>query len=190
MRTPQGPISELLHCPGHDNQRMETGSLTLAFVLIAVGFLLLAAELFIPTSGTLFVLSVSSIAIGVVLAFYQDASTGWVTLVVVFMAFPLVSWLLLHYWPRTPAGRRMILAGPGEDATLASMPSHLELESLRGRIGRAMSALRPSGVTDFDGRRVDTITEGMMVDPGQWVRCIDVVSGDRKSTRLNSSHRH
>jgi hypothetical protein len=24
---------------------------------------------------------------------------------------------------------------------------------------------------------VDTITEGMMVEPGQWVRCIDVQAG-------------
>ena len=35
-------------------------------------------------------------------------------------------------------------------------------------------ALRPSGVVDFEGRRVDTVTEGMMVEPGQWVRCVDV----------------
>ena len=57
------------------------------------------------------------------------------------------------------------------------MPVNLELEQYRGRIGRAISALRPSGVVDFDGRRVDVITEGMMVEPGQWVRCIDVRTG-------------
>jgi hypothetical protein len=32
-------------------------------------------------------------------------------------------------------------------------------------------------MVDFEGRRVDTITEGMMVDPGQLVRCIDVRAG-------------
>jgi membrane-bound serine protease (ClpP class) len=57
------------------------------------------------------------------------------------------------------------------------MPVNLELENLRGRFGRAVSALRPAGVVDFDGRRVDTITEGLMVEPGQWVRCIDVRAG-------------
>jgi len=30
---------------------------------------------------------------------------------------------------------------------------------------------------DLDGRRIDTLTEGMMVEPGQWVRCIDVKAG-------------
>ena len=57
------------------------------------------------------------------------------------------------------------------------MPVNMELEQLRGRLGRTLSSLRPAGVTDFDGRRIDTITEGMMVDAGQWVRCIDVKAG-------------
>ncbi len=74
-------------------------------------------------------------------------------------------------------GKRFILTAPPEDATVASMPVNQELEQLKGRIGRALSALRPAGVVDFDGRRIDTVTEGMMVDPGQWVRCIDVRAG-------------
>lgn len=74
-------------------------------------------------------------------------------------------------------GKRMFLSGPDEDATIASLPVNLELERLRGRCGRTVSDLRPSGVTDFDGERVDTITEGMMVDAGQLVRCVDVRAG-------------
>jgi len=74
-------------------------------------------------------------------------------------------------------GRRFFLHGPDEDSTLASMPVNLELEQLRGRVGRTLSPLRPAGVVDFDGRRIDTITEGMMVEPGQWVRCVDVKAG-------------
>ena len=74
-------------------------------------------------------------------------------------------------------GRRFFLNTPEEDATLASMPVNLELEQLRGRHGRALSALRPAGVVDFDGRRIDTVTEGMMVEAGQLVRCVDVRAG-------------
>ena len=57
------------------------------------------------------------------------------------------------------------------------MPLNQELDKLRGRIGKTLAPLRPAGVADFDGRRVDVITEGMMVDGGQWVRCIDVRAG-------------
>jgi membrane-bound ClpP family serine protease len=156
---------------------MEPMYLTMALVLIAVGFLLLAAELVIPTSGTLFVLAVAALIVGIASAFYYETQTGMVALVGVCIAFPLCLAVVLHYWPKTPFGKRMILPDSDEDDTLAHMPVLLELESLRGRFGRAVSTLRPSGITDFDGRRVDTITEGMMVEPGQWVRCVDVKSG-------------
>ena len=48
------------------------------------------------------------------------------------------------------------------------------LDSQRGKTGRAVSPLRPSGVAVFDGRRIDVITEGLMVEPGQWVKCVEV----------------
>jgi membrane-bound ClpP family serine protease len=153
---------------------MESIYLTMGLVLIGVGFLLLVAELFIPTSGTLLVLSFLAMAAGVALTFNYDTRTGVYTLLGLFVALPLVGGLMLYYWPKTSMGKRFFLTRPDADATLASMPINKELEQLRGRFGRAISALRPSGVVDFDGRRVDTVTEGMMVEPGQWVRCVDV----------------
>lgn len=155
---------------------MDQSNLILAYALIAVGFLLLLGELFF-TSGTLFVLALASIAAGVGLTFYYNSTTGLFTLLGVVVALPLFGGLLARYWSRTRMGRRMFLSAPDEDATVASMPVNLELERLRGRFGRAVSDLRPSGVCDFDGWRVDTITEGMMVEAGQWVRCVDVRAG-------------
>ena len=150
----------------------------LAFVLIGVGLLLLLAELLVP-SGIFFVIALAAIIGGIVMTFNysNDVYLGWVVLIAVFLAVPLVTTVLFHYWPRMPGGRRFFLAGPEEDATLASEPANVELESLRGRFGRAVSALRPAGIVDFDGRRVDSITEGMLVEPGQMVRCIDVRAG-------------
>jgi membrane-bound serine protease (ClpP class) len=154
-------------------------SLTLAYLLIIAGFLLLVAELFIPSSGVLLVLSLVAIGFGVAMTFMysEDPTTGVITLICVFTAIPVLGGLMLHYWPKTRVGRRFFLKGPEEDATIASMPVNIELEQLRGRFGRALSALRPAGVAEFDGRRIDTLTEGMMVEPGQWVRCIDVRAG-------------
>ena len=153
-------------------------ALTIAFLLIVAGVLLLLAELLLP-SGIFFVLSISAIAAGVAMTFIysQDGYTGWVTVLVLFVVLPTLVGVLFHYWPRTRMGRRFFLHGPDEDSTLASMPVNLELEQLRGRVGRTLSALRPAGVVDFDGRRVDTITEGMMVEADRWVRCIDVKAG-------------
>jgi membrane-bound serine protease (ClpP class) len=152
--------------------------LTLAYILIIAGLLLLVAELFIP-SGLFFVLAVSAIVGGVIMTFIysNDPYTGWMVLLALFVVVPVLAGMVFHYWPKTRIGRRFFLHGPAEDATMASMPVNVELEQLRGRLGRTLSALRPAGVVDFNGKRVDTITEGMMIDAGRWVRCIDVKAG-------------
>jgi membrane-bound ClpP family serine protease len=156
---------------------MDFNMLILGFLLIGAGFLFLAADLFLM-SGVLAVLSLAAIVVGVVLAFLGGGlSIGILTVLVVFLAFPLAVRLLLYFWPRTTMGRNFFLTAQSEDATVAELPVNQELEHLKGRIGRALSALRPAGMVDFDGRRVDTITEGMMVDAGQMVRCIDVRAG-------------
>jgi membrane-bound serine protease (ClpP class) len=154
-------------------------SLALAYILIVAGLLFLAAELALPTGGVLFVVAVLAIIAGVTMTFVysDDAVLGVLTLLGVFVAVPLLVNFFLNYWPETRLGKRFILSGPAEDATVASLPVHQELAQLRGRFGRTVSPLRPSGVTDFDGRRVDTITEGMMVEEGQWVQCIAVEAG-------------
>jgi membrane-bound serine protease (ClpP class) len=155
---------------------METNYATLGFVLLGVGFVFLAGEMFLP-SGVLLVLSVGCIAVGVGLTFTAGPMTGLLTLLGVFAAIPTLAVLLFKVWPKTPMGRHFYLTRPREDATVTAMPHIQEMEKLRGRIGKTLAPLRPAGVADFDGRRVDVITEGMMVEGGRWVRCIDVRAG-------------
>ncbi len=155
---------------------MESSGLALAYILIALGFLILLAELIFP-SGILSVLALGAIAVGVALTFNHSTTTGVITLIVVFIALPVVGGVLLHWWPKSPIGKRLFLTGAEADATLASTPVNQELGQLIGRFGKAVSDLRPSGVANFDGRRVDVITEGLMVDAGGWVRCVDVRAG-------------
>jgi membrane-bound serine protease (ClpP class) len=156
---------------------MDVSFLTLGLGLVGLGFLLLVAELFLFSSGILLVLSGASLTSGVVLTFLYDTTAGLLALIGVFFALPSIFVLFARVWPHTPLGKRFLLTAPPEDATVAAMPVNQELEQLKGRIGRTLSSLRPAGVVDFDGRRIDTVTEGMMVEPGQWVRCIDVRAG-------------
>src|SRR4051794_38733668 len=107
-------------------------NLTLAYALIALGLVLLVAELFLPTGGVLFVLSVSALVVGVAMTFNYDQSVGVATLIAVFIAIPVLGGIAFHYWPRTPIGKKFFLSSPEEDATMANMPVNLELEQLRG----------------------------------------------------------
>lgn len=150
---------------------------TFAYLLIAAGIVLMGAELVIPAFGGLFAVGLGGLIIGMVLIFRYDATQGLVTLIALFVVVPLAGMVLLHYWPRLRMNERMMLGRPDDDATVAEMPANLELEQLRGRYGRTLSPLRPAGVTDFDGRRVDTLSDGPLIEAGRWVRCVDVRGG-------------
>jgi membrane-bound serine protease (ClpP class) len=150
---------------------------TLGYLLVAAGLILMAAELLLPTGGILFVLGIAALIVGVTMTFAYDARHGLVTVIALFVILPIAAPLLLYWWPRSPVGRRMVLRGPDDDAAVAVMPVSIALERLRGRFGKTMSPLRPAGATEFDGERVDTLSEGPLVEAGRWVRCVDVRDG-------------
>ncbi len=151
--------------------------LTPCILLIATGFVLLPTELLLPTGGFLFAAGLVAIGAGILVAFMINPTVGLLALLASLGGLVLMVGLIAFVWPRTPLAQRFVLKTPQENTTLANLPAHQGLERLRGQIGRTISSLRPAGVVDFEGRRVDTITEGMMVEPGQYVRCIDVQAG-------------
>src|SRR5262245_17891815 len=140
------------------------GNALLAYGLILIGLLLMAAEVFLPTMGILAALGIAGLIAGLAMTFYRDPTQGLIALIAVFVLIPIVTPVLFHYMPRTAMGKMFILEGPEEDATVAQMPVNVELEQLRGRYGKSVSPLSPSGTSEFDGRRVDTVTEGDMID--------------------------
>jgi membrane-bound serine protease (ClpP class) len=152
-------------------------NILLAYVLIVLGHLLMGSELVLPSHGIAFALGVGAIVVGIVMIFGDSPSHGLLTMTAVAVLMVTLGPILAHFWPRTPMGKRLLLAAADEDDTMANTPGNLELEQLRGRYGKTLSPLRPSGVTEFDGRRIDTMSEGTMIDPGVWVRCVGVKSG-------------
>ncbi len=153
-------------------------NLTLGFILIGIALVLTVAEFLLPTGGVLLVLAGCADLVGLVMVFYYgDRYLGFALLAAEAIVLPLLGALFVYVWPRTPMGKRMIVRSAADDSTLAALPANLELEALRGRIGRVVTILRPAGAVEFDGRRIDCLSEGMMIEPNSWVRCIDVKAG-------------
>jgi membrane-bound serine protease (ClpP class) len=150
--------------------------LTLAYLLLAIGAVLMLAELFLPTGGICFILAALCALAGISLIFvYGDTRTGFIALLVSFVAVPIGLSALFYLWPQSLWGKRLIPLDE-DNVTVASMPGNALLEQLKGRMGKTISPMRPSGIVEFDGRRIDCVTEGMMLDINQWVRCVDVKS--------------
>lgn len=158
-------------------------TLTWAILLIVLGLLVLVAEVFIPSYGTLSIVAMVCIILGVTLIFFIPESEGGGTqrglliLLVLFLLVPAVVGVSFYYWPKTRVGKQFFLPEPEEDQTLAASPEYLELEQLKGQIGKAVTPLRPAGVSLIRGHRIDTKTEGIFVDAGRWVRVLDVRMG-------------
>src|SRR5439155_4867201 len=84
----------------------------------------------------------------------------------------------VHLWPRTPLAKRIFLKPPEpEDVDPGPGVHGVRPEHLIGQIGRALTPLRPSGMVDFDGRRLDGLSEEGLIPSGSLVRAVQVRSG-------------
>ncbi len=144
--------------------------LTVALVLIAIGVILLGAEIILPTGGVLVVGALLFFALGVgTILYYGDTLEATVAIAGMAIGLPAAGFVTVTAWRRMSIGRALdtspdIVSGTGPD-------------SLTGRVGKTISPMRPSGTVVFEGRRVDAMTEGMMIDAGVWVRCVAVKGG-------------
>ena len=145
---------------------------TLAILLLLAGLVLLVAEMLLPTQGVLGVLGAAALAACVVTCFRIDSRLGFAALVAMVLAAPFAWVLFVKVWPRTPVGRRMILAPAGAD--VAAVPVAV------GQTGVAVSELRPMGVCTFGDERVEARAERGTIPAGTRVKVVGVT--DRRPT--------
>jgi membrane-bound serine protease (ClpP class) len=129
------------------------------------------------------VLGIAAILAGLILSLVGTGDTSDVILgaagrVVFSLLIALIaSLVILRFLPRLPFGRRLILeTGLGAGHKHGSAP-----ESDRrwmAKQGRASSPLRPAGIAEIEGERVDVVAEGEMIDAGEIIE-VTRVDGNR-----------
>jgi membrane-bound ClpP family serine protease len=145
-------------------------------VFLVAGLMLLIAEVFIPSGGLIGLLALGCLGFGVWKAFAHSTALGLQFLMALFILMPLALMLAAHLWPRTPLAKRIFLRRPEPEEV---EPSHSggRLDHLVGQFGRALTPMRPSGLVDFDGRRLDGLSEDGLIPSGALVRAVQVRSG-------------
>jgi membrane-bound serine protease (ClpP class) len=155
---------------------METYLVT-AFILVAIGVLLLTFEFFLPTGGIMIVAGVLLFAAAIAVIFYYGTRTeAIVSIVALCIGLPAAGMGMFHAWKRFALTRGLNPDEAGGSVTSA-MPELSELDKLKGRFGKTATMMRPSGTVVFDGKRVDALSEGVMLDANVWVRCVEVKAG-------------
>lgn len=160
-------------------------------VLFGIGVVLLLAEIFVipgfgvaGVAGLLLVVgSLFAALVGNVgLTFPPvEAVTGAIgTMAVTLILLVVLMYSLGRYLPRAERFNRLVLAP--ELTSALGYTSADTVDTLLGRTGVALTPLRPSGMAEFEGERVDVITAGEFVASGSSVRVVRV-RGSRVEVR-------
>lgn len=134
---------------------------------LCLGYLLFAVEFVVP-GGVLGLLGVVSVLWGCWQAFQMSVLWGAASLagsVVVFL-------LIVRFIFNSKAGRGLMLDNEEEARSWKS--NREDWQELLGRVGTAVSPLRPAGVMMLDGARYDVVSEGEFLAADSSIRVTEV----------------
>ncbi|MGH2522656.1 MAG: NfeD family protein [Anaerolineales bacterium] len=149
-------------------------------LLSGIGFVLLVFEVFVtPGFGILGALGLMALLGGLGLSLVGAGATWEVILraagrVVLSLLLAMAAALaMLRVLPGLPYGRRLVLETEmAADAGYASAPERDR--RWLGQRGTATSPLRPAGLADLEGERVDVVSEGEFIEAGEPIEVIRV----------------
>ena len=153
-------------------------------LLVSLGVLLLGSKLFvIPGFGVAGIAGIVALVAGLGMTLVGAGATvsviiGALGRVAISILLAMAGALaLLRVLPQLPFGRRLVLETDMQaDLGYASAP-----ESDRqwlGRTGTALSPLRPAGIAEIDGARVDVVSDGGFIEAGAAIE-VTRVDGNR-----------
>jgi len=145
-------------------------------LLLAFGYLLLIAEVFIPSGGLIGVLAISCLGLSLWQAFQQSTALGFKFLLADCVLMPLAIGVAIYLWPRTPLAKLVALRPPAPEE-IGRSHSPQRVDHLIGQTGRSLTPLRPSGLVNFDGRRLDGLAEEGLIPAGALVQAVRVRGG-------------
>lgn len=147
--------------------------LSVALLLALVGAVLIAAEFFVPTGGILVVAAVAVFAAAVGLIFlYGETLEGLLAVIALCLGLPIAGWLLFTAYRRLALDPKLTNTDAAD--AVADELGIGGLNELVNSFGKTLSPMRPAGIVELDGRRIDAVTEGRMLEADTPVRCIGI----------------
>jgi len=160
--------------------------LVFAVFLFFASAALLVAEGFVPSGGLLSVCSLACLAGGIVIFFNYSTTIGWIGIIIAIIMIPTVLILAYRIFPKTKFGKTVTLTPPKRDLGDA-VPDTNQLKELLGRTGVVLSDLRPVGMCDFSGRRLECVAETGYIEKDNNVTVIRV-EGTQLTVRMVENH--
>jgi membrane-bound serine protease (ClpP class) len=136
---------------------------------------LIVAEVFVPSGGLISVFAIGCLVGGIAIFFHYSVVAGWVGVGIAAVMIPVVLVIAYKMFPKTRFGKSVTLNPPQREQGDA-VPDTVQLKELLGAVGVVLTPLRPVGMCDLSGQRVECVAESGYVDKGKKVKVIDVES--------------
>ena len=136
---------------------------------------LIVAEVFVPSGGMISIFAILCLIGGVLIFFRHSSAAGWIGIIIAVIMIPTVLIISYRMFPRTRFGRAVMLTPPVRQAGDA-VPDTPELKEMLGAVGEVITPLRPVGMCDFSGQRLECVAESGYVNKGKKVKVIEVES--------------
>lgn len=149
---------------------------TVAITLIVLGVALLIAEIFIPSFGVTGILGLIAILGGVLLT--AETVLQGVMLFVVILVIVLILMFIAYRLVASKRSPLVLKDVLNEDVPKSDLNYFLNMD------GVALTTLRPSGKGDFDGVRLDVLTEGDFIRKGSKI-CVSSIEGKKIFVKEN-----
>jgi membrane-bound serine protease (ClpP class) len=146
-----------------------------AVFLYLVSAVLLVVEVFVPSGGLISICSLACLIGGLMIFFRSSTTAGVAGIVIALVMIPTVLIIAYKVFPKTRFGRSVTLTPPEREQGDA-IPDTQELKGLLNATGVVVTPLRPVGMVDFCGQRIECVAESGYVDKGKNVKVIDVES--------------
>jgi membrane-bound serine protease (ClpP class) len=157
-------------------------SFLFAIFLYLVCAVLIIAEVFVPSGGILSICALACWIGGTVIFFQYNTAVGWVGVVISIIMIPAVLVVAYKIFPNTRFGKTVMLSPPQREHGDA-IPDTGELKEMLGAVGLVLTPLRPVGMCDFSGQRIECVAEGGFVDKNTKVKVIRV-QGTQLTVRI------
>jgi membrane-bound serine protease (ClpP class) len=154
-------------------------------VIFVVGVILLLLEIFvIPGFGIVGVLGILLMISGLFLGLLgdfsitdtNDISNAIIQLASSFVMSGILIFILSKFLPKTKMWNNLILHA--DISSTSGYTSNIDLSSLIGAVGVAMTDLRPAGTAIINSKRIDVVTDGEFIKNGTSI-VVNFIQGSR-----------
>ena len=136
---------------------------------------LIIAEVFVPSGGLISICALACLVGGIVIFFQYSVTAGWIGIGIAAIMIPSVLVVAYKIFPKTRFGKSVTLTPP-ERRQGDAIPDTDKLKELLGAEGVVLTTLRPVGMCDFSGQRIECVAEGGYVEESKKVKVINVES--------------